>query len=121
MFQREYGVPSRLASRLSHPANFKSSGFHSDRIQIEEKPAGTTKKRGRDIMEPPSSTDKNPSGLVSLDMTHRIWDRFFMVAPLVVIGTKGKSNLKYVLLGSTAERLLRDLPASVLAVKPGGA
>lgn len=37
--------------------------------------------------------EKNQGGsgrpeLVSLDMSYRIWDRFFMVAPLVVIGTK---------------------------------
>ncbi len=39
-------------------------------------------------------------------------------ADLLVLGTKGRTNLKYVLLGSTAERLLRDVPCSVLAVKP---
>jgi len=41
-------------------------------------------------------------------------------ADLIVLGTKGKTNLKYVLLGSTAERLLRDVPCSVLAIKPPG-
>ena len=35
-----------------------------------------------------------------------------------MLGTKGKTNLKYVLLGSTAERVLRDVPCSVLAIKP---
>ena len=39
-------------------------------------------------------------------------------ADLIVVGTKGKSNLSYVLLGSTAERLLRALPCSALVVKP---
>jgi nucleotide-binding universal stress UspA family protein len=39
-------------------------------------------------------------------------------ADLLVLGTKGRTNLKYVLLGSTVERLLRDVPCSVLTVKP---
>lgn len=39
-------------------------------------------------------------------------------ADLIVLGTRGKTNLKYVLLGSTAERLLRDVPCSILAIKP---
>jgi universal stress protein E len=39
-------------------------------------------------------------------------------ADLIVIGAKGKTNLRYVLLGSTAERLLRNLPCSLLVVKP---
>lgn len=39
-------------------------------------------------------------------------------ADLIVLGTRGQTNLKYVLLGSTAERLLRDVPCSVLAIKP---
>ena len=39
-------------------------------------------------------------------------------ADLVVLGTKGRTNLRYVLLGSTVERLLRDVPCSVLTVKP---
>jgi len=38
---------------------------------------------------------------------------------LVVLGTTGRSNLAYVLLGSTVERLLRDIPCSVLAVRRG--
>ncbi len=40
-------------------------------------------------------------------------------ADLVILGTKGKTNLRYVLLGSTVERLLREIPCSVLAVRPG--
>jgi nucleotide-binding universal stress UspA family protein len=39
-------------------------------------------------------------------------------ADLVVIGTHGKSNLRYLLLGSTAERVLRHTGCSVLAVRP---
>ena len=39
-------------------------------------------------------------------------------ADLIVIGAKGKTNLRYVLLGSTAERLLRNVPCSLLVVKP---
>jgi len=37
-----------------------------------------------------------PDGLVSLEMEHPIWDRFFTVAPLVIIGTReadGSDNL----------------------------
>lgn len=37
---------------------------------------------------------------------------------LMVLGSKGQSNLRYVLLGSTVERLLREIPCSVLVVRP---
>lgn len=36
---------------------------------------------------------------------------------LVVVGTKGKSGLSHVLLGSTAERVIRTAPCPVLAVR----
>ena len=39
-------------------------------------------------------------------------------ADLIAIGTKGSTNLRYIILGSTAERILRGVPCSVLAVKP---
>jgi nucleotide-binding universal stress UspA family protein len=39
-------------------------------------------------------------------------------ADLIVIGAKGQTNLRYVLMGSTAERLLTRLPCSLLVVKP---
>lgn len=42
-------------------------------------------------------------------------------ADLVVIGTRGKTNLREVLLGSTAERVLRQAGCSILAVKPADA
>lgn len=44
-------------------------------------------------------------------------------ADLIVLGTAGRTNLRYLLLGSTAERVLRDLSCSVLTVPPsrGGA
>lgn len=42
-------------------------------------------------------------------------------ADLVVMGTRGLSGLKHVLLGSVAERTLRSAPCPVLAVKDAGA
>lgn len=39
-------------------------------------------------------------------------------ADLVVIGTHGRTNLRYLLLGSTAEKVLKEVHCSVLAVKP---
>jgi nucleotide-binding universal stress UspA family protein len=39
---------------------------------------------------------------------------------LVVLGTRGRTNLRDILLGSTAERVVRDAPCSILAVKPDG-
>lgn len=41
-------------------------------------------------------------------------------ADLVVLGTHGRTRLRYILMGSTAERVLRELPCSVLAIKPEG-
>ena len=41
-----------------------------------------------------------------------------MQADLVVLGNKGSTNLRYVLLGSTVERLLREVPCSVLVARP---
>jgi nucleotide-binding universal stress UspA family protein len=39
-------------------------------------------------------------------------------ADLVAVGTRGRSNLRDVVLGSTAEKILRDSVCAVLAVKP---
>ncbi len=39
-------------------------------------------------------------------------------ADLVIMGATGQTNLKYVLLGSTVERLLKETPCSVLVVRP---
>jgi nucleotide-binding universal stress UspA family protein len=41
-------------------------------------------------------------------------------ADLVVLGTHGATRLRYILLGCTAERVLRELPCSILAIKPPG-
>jgi nucleotide-binding universal stress UspA family protein len=38
-------------------------------------------------------------------------------ADLIVMGTRGRTGLKHVLLGSVAERTLREAPCSVLTVK----
>jgi universal stress protein E len=37
---------------------------------------------------------------------------------LVVLGTRGKTNLRTLLIGTTAERIVQHLPCSILAVKP---
>lgn len=42
-------------------------------------------------------------------------------ADLAVLGTRGRTNLRDILLGSTAERVLREAPCSVLAVRPRSA
>lgn len=42
-------------------------------------------------------------------------------ATLVVLGTRGRSNVRDALIGSTAERVVRRTPCSVLAVKPESA
>jgi nucleotide-binding universal stress UspA family protein len=39
-------------------------------------------------------------------------------ADLVILGTRGQTTLKYILLGSTVERLLKEIPCSVLVVRP---
>lgn len=38
-------------------------------------------------------------------------------ADLAVLGTKGRTNLRYMLMGSTAERVVRETPCSLLAAK----
>jgi nucleotide-binding universal stress UspA family protein len=43
-----------------------------------------------------------------------------VAADLIVLGTRGRTNLRDVLLGSTAEKVLAESPCSVLAVKPAG-
>ena len=42
-------------------------------------------------------------------------------ADLIVIGSKGRSNLREFFLGTTAERVLSDLPSSALVIKPSEA
>ncbi|OYW29651.1 MAG: hypothetical protein B7Z47_04530 [Chthoniobacter sp. 12-60-6] len=42
-------------------------------------------------------------------------------ADLIIVGSKGRTNLRYVLMGSTAERLLTHLPCSLLVVRPSAA
>jgi nucleotide-binding universal stress UspA family protein len=39
-------------------------------------------------------------------------------ADLVVLGNRGRTTLKYILLGSTVERLLKEIPCSMLVVRP---
>jgi nucleotide-binding universal stress UspA family protein len=41
-------------------------------------------------------------------------------ADLVVLGTRGKTDLRSLIMGSTAERIVSHAPCSVLAVKPPG-
>lgn len=39
-------------------------------------------------------------------------------ADLVVLGTRGRTNLRDMIIGSTAERVVRDAPCSILAIRP---
>jgi universal stress protein E len=39
-------------------------------------------------------------------------------ADLVVVGTRGKSGLRELLIGTTAEKIIQNAPCSILAVKP---
>lgn len=39
-------------------------------------------------------------------------------ADLAVMGTTGRTNLRYIFLGSTSERVVRETPSSLLAAKP---
>lgn len=43
-----------------------------------------------------------------------------VAADLVVLGTRGRTNLRDILLGSTAEKALAESHSSILAVKPEG-
>lgn len=45
-----------------------------------------------------------------------------LTASLIVIGTHGRTGIEHVLFGSTAEKVIREAPCPVLAVRlPGGA
>lgn len=41
-------------------------------------------------------------------------------ADLAVLGTRGRTGWKHLLMGTTAERVIRESPCSILAVKPEG-
>jgi nucleotide-binding universal stress UspA family protein len=41
-----------------------------------------------------------------------------LAAPLVVLGTRGRTSLHDLLVGSTAERVVREAPCSILAIRP---
>jgi nucleotide-binding universal stress UspA family protein len=55
-------------------------------------------------------TNSHRSGIVEYALS--------VAADLIVLGTRGQSNLRDIMLGSTAEKALSDSPCSVLAVKP---
>lgn len=56
--------------------------------------------------------DYRSHGLGLVDFARRI------EADLVVLGSRGRTNLRELLLGSTAERVVRDTPCSILVIKP---
>lgn len=56
-------------------------------------------------------TQANTHGAGIAEYAHQI------KADLVVLGSKGRTNLKYVLLGSTVDRLLKEIPCSALVVR----
>lgn len=41
-------------------------------------------------------------------------------ADLVVLGTRGKTGLREILIGTTAEKIIANAPCSILAIKPDG-
>ena len=55
-----------------------------------------------------------PAALAIVDLAKRLG------ADLIVIGTRGHTGLKHVLLGSVAERTVREAPCAVLTVKGAG-
>jgi nucleotide-binding universal stress UspA family protein len=58
-----------------------------------------------------SQLSEFPAASAVLDLAERLG------ADLIVMGTRGRTGLKHVLLGSVAERTLRHAPCSVLTVK----
>lgn len=54
--------------------------------------------------------DKGSHGAAITQLAHELR------ADLIVLGTRGRTNLRDLLLGSTAERILRDAPCSILAI-----
>lgn len=57
-------------------------------------------------------THKVSDALISVILAHNV--------SLAVLGTRGRSGLRSLLIGTTAERLIINCPCSVLAIKPDG-
>jgi nucleotide-binding universal stress UspA family protein len=54
---------------------------------------------------------QEPAALAVVDQAEKL------SADLIVMGTRGNTGLKHVVLGSVAERVVRTAPCSVLTVK----
>ena len=62
-----------------------------------------------------------PTVREGVSISKTITDRLSEVeADLVVLGTRGRTGLKNLLLGTTAEKLIHETPCSALAIKPEG-
>jgi universal stress protein E len=102
-----YRAPADAASR-----EFQQRLLHSLRARLEEfcrhtNPDLDWGKPSYEVLE----NNSHGAGLVGIAARTG--------ADLVVLGTRGRTSLRDVLIGSTAERVVRDAPCSILAIRPG--
>ncbi|HSI64538.1 MAG TPA: universal stress protein [Candidatus Saccharimonadia bacterium] len=79
-------------------------------------------KKFRQPLIPPSLAPRS-RGVVSerVNVRDAIYEHVGQTgADLVVLGTRGSTGIRTLLMGTTAERIITHSPCSVLAVKPGG-
>ena len=88
-------------------ANLERYGLDEAGIRHEDVTAGFVRLRGRLI----ALLEGEDAGLLRRSFEDEI------DADLIVMGTRGHTGLKHVLLGSVAERTIRLAPCSVLTVK----
>jgi nucleotide-binding universal stress UspA family protein len=95
--------------------------FHSDSGEAPREPDEARRallKRLREFVGDVGGADATFTIVDAGNVSHGIAEYALQVgADLLVLGNRGQSDLKYVLLGSTVERLLRKVPCSALVVR----
>ncbi len=87
-------------------------GFYEDlRAQATARVEELAGKLTADGIDATGIALQEPATLAIVDQAERL------PADLIVMGTRGRTGLKHVVLGSVAERVVRTAPCSVLTVK----
>ena len=62
-------------------------------------------------------SDSESTHLIELDISEPIWESFFTVFPLVIVGSRGLTPLQEIVLGSVSERVARLASCPVTIVR----